>query len=118
MNLGAKSILVIAILSTLSTTVQAKGKHHAKKEVKAEEAVRYCSSKDDDHTIVYVCSEAPWLPKETAAESDCAGKVTRGEDKEGNWKMSWDVVCSDGHHKGSVSAKGVGKADASKLWVK
>lgn len=118
MNLAA-IITLSAITLSLTTTVEARGKKHAThKVVESTEQVEYCSSKDDEHTIVYVCSEAPWLPKETAQESDCAGKVSRGEDKDGNWKLSWDVVCADGHHKGSVSAKGTGKADASKLWVK
>jgi hypothetical protein len=120
MNLAAKITLFVVALSALTTNVaEAKGKHHAKKAEVSQEKESYCSIEDDGHTIFYVCEDHPWLPKETAADSDCAGKVSRGETRDGTWKMTWDVVCKDGwNHKGHIDGKGVGKADGSPLWSK
>jgi len=114
MNIAQIAVIAASII-TITASADAKGKKpHAAE--KAEVAhVEYCSSEDDDHLIVYVCSEKPYLPEEGPGK-DCAGSVTR---KDGDkWSMSWDVVCKGEHHKGSISYKGSGKSDGKKLWVK
>lgn len=118
MNLVAKAVVISLLASTLFTTVnaEAKGKKHAtKKAEKTEVQESYCSIKDDDHEIVYICEDHPYLPKEDAGEG-CVGKVSRKDGDE--WSMSWDVVCGKWHHIGHVSYKGTGKADGSPLWSK
>lgn len=116
MNLAA-IITLSAITLSLTSVVEAKGNPHATKSKadKTEEQVSYCSIKDDDHTIVYICEDHPYLPVEDAGEG-CVGKVSRKDGDE--WSMSWDVVCGTRHHKGHVNYKGTGKADGSPLWSK